>query len=113
MPLTTPLPHALSANMLDELLEPIAALIRDPRDCDDETQRILERLAYLVTCGPARDGRAEFLKSLSVSAITLFLEDIRHDSPNGEPNWFRLAQVLKTDPKIARDMFSHWITPIV
>lgn len=109
----TPLPHAFSANMLDELLEPIAALIRDPRDCDDETQRILERLAYLVTRGPARDGRAEFLKSMNIASMTLFVEDIRHDTPDGAPNWFRLAQVLGRDPKTVRDVFSNWITPTV
>ena len=65
----TQFPHQLSNQALDEMLEPIAALIADPRDCDLETARILERLAYLVTRGPARDGRAEFFKSMSVSSL--------------------------------------------
>ncbi|WP_426624458.1 hypothetical protein ACPPVW_18195 [Leifsonia sp. McL0607] len=107
------LPRELSASQLDEMLAPIAALIADPRDCEPEALLILERLAYLVSRGPARDGRAEFLKSINVSAMTLFLEDIRHDTPDGAPNWFRLAQVLGRDPRSVRKAFSGWIAPTV
>ena len=109
MQTTTSIPHTLSSAALDELLTPIAALITDPRNCDLETGRVVERLAYLVTRGTARDGRVEFLKSMNVSAMTLFLEEIRHDSANGEPNWFRLAQILEMSPRDARDMFPNWV----
>lgn len=101
----TQFPSKLNTQALDELLEPIAALIQDPRDCDLETARIVERLAYLVTRGPARDGRAEFLKSISVSTLQLFIEDIRHDSGSEEPNWWRLAKVLGLSPKETRALF--------
>ena len=104
-------PYKLSSHALGEMLEPIAALIADPRDCDLETGRMLERLAYLVTRGPARDGRAEFLKSMSVSSLQLFMEDIRHDSGGTETNWWLLAQVLGTSPKEARALFPNWIKP--
>lgn len=111
--MSTTLARELSATQLDEILEPIAALIDDPRDAEDDIMRILERLAYLVARGPARDGRAEFLKAANVSTMTLFLEDIRHDTTNGEPNWFRLADVLRISPRRAREVFADWITPTV
>ena len=107
----TQFPHKLSNQALDEMLAPIAALIDDPRDCSTETDRIMARLAYLVSRGPARDGRPEFLKSMTVSGIQLFREDVEHDSGGGEPKWWRLAQILDMSPKEARELFPHWIKP--
>lgn len=104
----TQFPHKLSNQALDEMLAPIAALIQDPRDCDLESGRIIERLTYMVTRGPARDGRADFLKSVGISATTLLLEDIRHDSGSEEPNWWRLAKALGLSPKEVRALFPNW-----
>lgn len=104
----TQFPNKLSNQALDEMLAPIAALIEDPLACSTETDRIMARLAYLVGRGPARDGRAEFLKSMAVSGIQLFLEDVEHDSGAGEPNWWRLAQLFNVTPKEARDLFPNW-----
>jgi hypothetical protein len=97
---------AIPTTQLDEMLKPIVELLGDPRYCDGETQRIVERIAYLISRGSARDGRAEFLGSLSVSAFKLAIEEARHDSLDGEPNWFILGQMLRMDPFEARDLFA-------
>ena len=68
----------LDAATLDELLEPVAALISDPRKSNREVRPILERLAYLKTRGPARDGRKEFLQILAFNAISLYTEELRY-----------------------------------
>jgi len=90
---------------LDELLAPIADLIVNPRDCDEEVGRIIERLSYLVTRGPARDGSAELYRSFAVASMELFLAELRHGSTADEPNWFKLAQVFNVTPQVAREMF--------
>ena len=69
----------LYANTLDELLEPVAALISDPRQSNREVRPILERLTYLKTRGPARDGRKELLQILAFNAISLYTEELRHN----------------------------------
>jgi len=107
-PSTTPSSIILSKvnpRPLDELLEPIAALIQDPRNSDDEAARIIERLSYLVTRGPARDGRAEFLKSFAVASMGLVLDELNHGADGGDPNWFKLAQMFNVTPRVARQMF--------
>ena len=90
---------------LDELLEPIADLIVNARDCDDEAARIIERLSYLTTRGPARDGSAELYRSFAVASMELFLTELRHGNTDIEPNWFKLAQVFNVSPQVAREMF--------
>ena len=96
----------LTTTQLDEIPEPIVELLGDPRDCDHEAKRIVERLAYLISRGPARDGRAEFLGSMSFGALMLALEEARHGSSDEKSNWFTLGQMFRMKPREVRDLFS-------
>ena len=69
----------LDAKTLDELLEPVAALIGDPRQSNREVRPVLERLTYLKTRGQARDGRSEFLAILAFNAVSLYAEELVHN----------------------------------
>jgi hypothetical protein len=66
--------------LLDELLEPVADLIPDPLDCDGEVRQVVDRLTYLVTRGPAKDGRTQMLASIAQAAVMLLNEELRGET---------------------------------
>lgn len=103
----TTLARELHATTLDELLTPLAALIADPREADANVRRILSRLAYLVSPGPARDGRGEFLLALNSVGIELFLEELSYDTTDGRPNRFRFGKLVNRSPGDLRAAFSE------
>ena len=104
-PLTTSAHGLGSPAPLDGLLAPIAALINEPTNFDDEAVALLDRLTYLSTRGPACDGRIEMLTSFGAAASRLLVEEIDRGAPAGERNWFKLAQTFGITVREARDQF--------
>ena len=90
---------------LDALLAPLIAQI-DPYDADSETALIIERIAYLTTCGPDRKGRAEILASFAAASYAGLVEDVLLGAPNSdELNWSKLARVFRVSPRTAQNIF--------
>ncbi|TIH32284.1 hypothetical protein [Subtercola vilae] len=92
---------------MDDQLATVASVISSSWQLEADVDLVVERLVYLSSGGLVRVERAEVAKAIALSAIAIFIEDVRHSSPTGELNWFRLAQILGTSPREARAFFSR------
>jgi hypothetical protein len=89
---------------LDEALAPLVQLVFDPRDCDSALEQILERMTYLSTRGPARDGRVEMLGKMGQTVMMLLLAELKDYSSSGSIDVMKLAEALGTTPETAYRM---------